>query len=234
MTGAIISHYFWKSEQGNHARFVVNGSFFFIEPDIAITAYVALAEARSYPRRVYAEDYFYFTSEIEHFASQNKDKGGIQCIRLEREWLKEYPNRNITEIHFPQPLSSDFFTVSKKKPENGHYIICEGYDHKDFLKIEDDPSEMNFVFISKREAAKIQLFRQGAFIEDIRTDDCIYAEMLEIEKIDVLYTTCFPNISMIGGPILDYQTHEVLGVLSHETDDAFKAHEGLRGVKLIL
>jgi len=72
------------------------------------------------------------------------------------------------------------------------------------------------------------------WLEDIQTDDSIYSEMLEIEKTDVSYTSCFPNISMIGGPTLDYQTHEVLGVLSHETDDAFKAHEGLRGVRLII
>lgn len=232
MTGTIITQYYGKSEFGTNMRFFSGGSFFFIEPDIAITAYVNLADTRSNPGNLYGEDYLYFDSDIKHFNSETLNKDGIQCIRVERQWLKEFPKKNITEIHFPHPVSQEFFTISKKKPGKGQHIICEGYAYSDDLNVEMDPAEMNFFLISKREAKKIKFFRQGAFIEEIHQDDCIYTDLLEIEKIDVMYTTCFPSESMIGGPILDYYNNEVIGILSHETDDPYKSQQGLMGVRL--
>lgn len=232
MTGAIISQFFWKSEHGRHSRFFANGSLFFIKPDLAITAYSNLALSRNNNDMVYAEDYLFFDSQIYYLDSALKLQDGIQCLRIEREMLKEYPKQNITEIHFDRPVSREYFAISSNKPDcSGIRVLCEGYAYSDNLDIREDSDTIDYILLSNQDVEKIKLLRQFAWIEGIRKNDSIYSEHLAIEKTDVIYTTCFPELSMIGGPILSEDGNEVLGMLSHETDDPYSM-EGLRGVTI--
>ena len=173
MTGAIITQFHREDEKGEYSRYCLNGSFFFIKPDVAVTAYVNLTEHRKSYGWNYGDDYFYFNSGREPLNSSVKNKDAVRCIRLRREWLVEYPERNITEIHFPEPMTSEFFQVSAKGAVDGQGIMCEGFDCKDNLSLEADPDSIDFLCLSKKEERKIKLYRQDAFIEDLIERDCI-------------------------------------------------------------
>lgn len=149
MTGAIVSQFYWKNEFGKYSRYFTHGSFFFIKPDLAITAYSNLAASRSKNDMIYAEDYLYFDSGLHRFDSALKLKDRIQCIRIEREMLKEFPDKNITEIHFDFQVSQNFFKVSDQKINCGSMVLCEGYNSADPLELIEDPETIDFLWLSK-------------------------------------------------------------------------------------
>lgn len=230
MTGAIISQFYWQDANNQYSRYFIGGSFFFIEPDLGITTFSNLAMARSQNDMVYAEDYFYFDNPLPLFKSSVREGKGQQCIRLDREWLQEFPDKNITMIKFPFPVSSECFIHNGNFPENGQLVIGEGYGGTDFIIVQDDPESIDFVRVDESQIRKFKLFRQMASIESIQQEP-IYSDTLNIDNIDVIYTDMHFNHSMSGGPILDSKCKEVLGVLSHGPDDPF-ASEKFRGIKL--
>ncbi len=230
MTGPIISQFYWKDANNQYSRYFIGGSFFFIEPDLAITTFSNLAMARSQNDMVYAEDYFYFDNQLPLFKSSVREGKGQQCIRLDREWLQEFPDKNITLIKFPFPVSSECFTHNGNFPEEGQLIIGEGYGESDFIIVQDDPESIDFIRIDESQIRKFKLFRQMAIVESIE-QETIYSDTLNIDTLDVIYTDMHFNHSMSGGPILDSKGKEVLGVLSHEPDDPF-APEKFKGIKM--
>ncbi len=230
MTGAIISQFYWKDANNQHSRYFISGSFFFIEPDLGVTIYSNLAMARSHNDMVYAEDYFYFDSQLPHFKSSGHEGKGKQCIRLDRDWLEEFPDRNITLIKFPFPVSSECFVPNRNTPDEGQLIICEGYGEADYIPVQDDLESIDFIRVDDNQIRKFKLFRQMANIESIEVQP-IYSDTLNIDTLDVLYTDMHFSSSMSGGTILDIKGKEVLGVLSHEPDDPF-ASPKFRGIKL--
>ena len=230
MTGAIISQFYWKDANNQYNRYLIGGSFFFIEPDLGITTFSNLAMARSRNDMVYAEDYFYFDTTLPLFKSSVREGKGKQCIRLDREWLKEFPDKNITLIKFPFPVSSECFTNNGNSPNKGQLVICEGYGEADYISVQDDPESIDFIRVDDNQIRKFKLFRQMANIQSIEQEP-IYSDTLSIDNLDVIYTDMHFNHSMSGGPILDSKGKEVLGVLSHEPDDPFSSDK-FRGIKL--
>ena len=59
----------------------------------------------------------------------------------------------------------------------------------------------------------------------------IYSDILSIDNLEVINTDMHFIHSMSGGPILDINGKEVLGILSHEPDAPF-ASEKFKGVML--
>jgi hypothetical protein len=230
MTGAIISQFYWKDANNQHSRYFIGGSFFFIEPDLAVTTYSNLALARSHNDMVYAEDYFYFDTPLTLFKSSVREGKGKQCIRLDREWLQEFPDKNITIIKFPFPVSSECFTHNRYSPNEGQLVTCEGYGEADYISIQDDPESIDFIRVDDNQIRKFKLFRQIGNIESIEQEP-IYSDILNIDNLDVLYTDMHYSGTMSGGPILDIKGKDVLGVLSHEPDDPFVSSK-FKGIKL--
>ena len=155
---------------------------------------------------------------------------GRQCIRLDREWLQEFPDKNITLIKFPFPISSECFTHKGNSPDAGQLVICEGYSDTDYITVHEDPESINFIRVDDIQIRKFKLFRQMANIESIEKEP-VYSEILNIENLDVFYTDVHFISSMSGGPILDSKGKEVLGMLSHEPDDPFLSPK-FKGIKL--
>ena len=230
MTGAIISQFYWKDADNRYSRYFIGGSFFFIEPNLGITTYSSLAMARSQNDMVYAEDYFYFDTQLPFFKSSVREGKGKQCIRLDRDWLKEFPDKNITLIKFPFPVISECFTQKRNSPAKGQLVICEGYGETDFISVHDDPESIDFIRVDDSQIRELKLFRQMANIESVE-EEPIYSDILKIDKLDVLYTDLHYSGTMSGGPILDIKGQEVLGILSHEPDNPF-ASQKFRGIKL--
>lgn len=230
MTGAIISQFYWKDANNRYSRYFISGSFFFIEPDLGITSFSNLAIARSQNDMVYAEDYFYFDTPLPLFKSSVREEKGKQCIRLDREWLQEFPDKNITLIKFPFPVSSECFTHNEHAPDAGQLVVCEGYGEADFITVQDDLESIDFVRVDDIQIRKFKLFRQVTNIESIEQEP-IYSDTLNIGNLDVIYTDMHFIPSMSGGPILDSKGKEVLGVLSHEPDDPYTSQK-FKGIKL--
>ena len=230
MTGAIISQFYWRDSNNRYSRYFIGGSFFFIEPDLGITTFTSLAMARSQNDMVYAEDYFYFDTPLPLFKSTVREGKGKQCIRLDREWLQEFPDKNITLIKFPFPISSECFIHNRNSPDKGQLVICEGYGEADFISVQDDPPSIDFIRVDDNQIRKLKIFRQMASIESIEQEP-IYSDTLNIDNLDVLYTDMLYSGTMSGGPILDLKGKEVLGILSHEPDDPF-ASPKFRGIRL--
>ena len=230
MTGAIISQFYWKDANNRYSRYLIGGSFFFIEPDLGVTTFSSLAMARSQNEMVYAEDYFYFDTLLPLFKSSVRAEKGKQCIRLDRQWLIEFPDKNITLIKFPFPVSSECFTHNGNSPEAGQLVVCEGYSEADFITVQDDPESIDFVRVDDIQIRKFKLFRQMANIESIE-QEAVYSDTINIDNLDVFYTDMHFIPSMSGGPILDIKGKEVLGILSHEPDDPFSSQK-FKGIKL--
>lgn len=230
MTGAIISQFYWRDSNNRYSRYFIGGSFFFIEPDLGITTFTSLAMARSQNDMVYAEDYFYFDTPLPLFESSVRERKGKQCIRLDREWLQEFPDKNITLINFPFPISSECFNHNGNSPDIGQLVICEGYNEADFITVQEDPESIDFIGVDDAQIRKFKLFRQMANIEFVKQEQ-IYSDTLNIDNLDVFYTDIHYSPTMSGGPILDIKGKEVLGILSHEPDDPY-ASQKFRGIKL--
>lgn len=232
MTGAIISQFYWKDATNQYSRYFIGGSFFFIEPDLAVTTYSCLAQERSQNDMVYAEDYFYFESSLPHDKTSSRSVNGNHCLRLDREWLQEFPDKNITLIKFPFSVSSECFTHLGNSPDEGQFVICEGYDEVDFMNILEEPESINFIRVDDTQARKLKLHRQKTIIESIQQEP-LYSEILKIDGLEVLNTGMYFSSSMSGGPILDIKGKEVIGILSHGPDDPF-VPEKFSGIKLNL
>jgi hypothetical protein len=230
MTGAIISQFYWKDANNRYSRYFIGGSFFFIEPDVGITTFSNLANARSQNDMVYAEDYFYFDSQLPLFKSLDHESIGNQCIRLEREWLQEFPEKNITVIKFPFPISSECFDHNGNSPNAGQLVICEGYNETDFITVREDAESIEYIRVDDTQIRKFKLFRQMANINSIEHEP-LFTETLNISKLDVFFTDMHFISSMAGGPILDIKGKEVLGILSHEPDDPFSSQK-FKGIKV--
>lgn len=230
MTGAIISQFYWRDANNKYSRYFIGGSFFFIEPDLAITTFSNLAMARSRNDMVYAEDYFYFDTPLPLFKSSVREGKGKQCIRLDREWLKEFPDKNITLIKFPFPVSSECFTHNGNSPAKGQLVICEGYGEADYISVQDDPESIDFIRVDDNQIRKFKLFRQWASIESIYRET-VYSDIINIDNLDVFYTDMHYSHTMSGGPIIDIKGKEILGILSHEPNDPFHSQK-FRGIKL--
>ncbi len=230
MTGAIISQFYWKDANNQFSRYFIGGSFFFIEPDLGVTTYSLLAGERSQNDMVYAEDYFYFDTPLPLFESSLHKVNGKQCIRLDREWLQEFPDKNITLIKFPFPVSSESFTHNGNSPHEGQLLICEGYGEADFITVLDDSESIDFIRVDETQVRKFKLFRQWASIETI-VRETVYSDIINIDNLDVFYTDMHYSHTMSGGPIIDIKGKEVLGILSHEPDDPFHSQK-FRGIKL--
>lgn len=231
MTGAIISQYYWNTEQGQFSRYFISGSFFFIEPDMAVTTYCILADKRSNPNSVYAEDYFYFDSPTQHFDLKGQKSSEKQCIRLDRDWVTEFPDKNVTLIKFPFPVSRNCFKYNINSPKKRQEVVCEGYGDLDMIQVHND-LEFSFITLQESQISKFKLFRQMASIESI-IDETAYTDILSLDNIEVLNTDMHYHPTMEGGPILDNTCSEVLGILSHEPDDPFRP-QLFKGVKLYL
>ena len=186
MTGAIISQFYWKDANNQYSRYFIGGSFFFIEPDLGVTTYSNLAMARSQSDMVYAEDYFYFDTPLTFFKSSVREGKGKQCIRLDREWLQEFPDKNVTLIKFPFPVSSEYFTHNRNSPNEGQLVIFEGYGEADHISVQDDPESIDFIRVDDNQIRKFKLFRQMGNIESIEQEP-IYSDPLNIDNLDVLY-----------------------------------------------
>lgn len=231
MTGAIISEYYYKSTDGHSLKhFAITGSFFFIEPDVAITTYRNLCEKRSVLGSVYGADYLYFGEECNLLNQDFRAGDFINCLWLQREWLRENPKRNITEIHFEEAVSSKFFLRAENKIESGTSIIGEGYYGNQFIFPRENQN-VEFLQISRSQEAAFSLFRTPAKIDEIVKGDFITTGNFEISDIPVIYTSLYPVNTMEGGPILEIETNKVIGLLSHESDDPFD-NGGMRGIFL--
>ena len=230
MTGAIISQFYWRDANNKYSRYFIGGSFFFIEPDLGVTTYSNLAMERSHDDMVYAEDYFYFDTPLPLFESSIHKVKGKQCIRLDREWLQEFPDKNITLIKFPFPVSSECFTHNRNSPDKGQLVICEGYGEADYISVQDDPESIDFIRVDEAQVRKFKLFRQWASIESIYRET-VYSDIINIDNLDVFYTDMHYSHTMSGGPIIDIKGKEILGILSHEPNDPFHSQK-FRGIKL--
>ena len=230
MTGGIISQFYWKDATNRYSRYFISGSFFFIEPDLAITTYSNLSMDRSQNDMVYAEDYFYFDSRQTLFKSSVREGKGQQCIRLDREWLQEFPDKNITLIKFTFPISSECFTHMGNSPDADQLVICEGYGEADFITVQEDPESIDFIQVENTQIRKLKLFRQMANIESIEKEQ-INSDSIKIKTLDVFNTDIHFIPSMSGGPILDTKGKEVLGILSHAHDDPYSSQK-FKGIQM--
>ena len=211
-------------------HFAITGSFFFIEPDVAITTYANLCEERSVLGAVYAEDYLYFGEDCNLLNDDLKSGDLINCLWLEREWLKEMPEKNITEIHFEKAVSRKFFLRAENKLQQGDTIIGEGYYGNQFISPREN-GNLEFLQISRSQEAALSLFRAPARIDEIVKEDFITRGNFQISDIPVIYTSIHPVSTMEGGPILEMETNKVIGILSHLSDDPY-SETGMRGIFL--
>jgi hypothetical protein len=232
MTGAIISEYYYKSTEGTTLRhFAITGSFFFIEPDVAITTYTNLCEERSVLGSVYVEDYLYFGADCDLLNNDNNLGDLINCLWFDREWLREKPEKNITEIHFGKAVSRKFFQQSANSVHKGMAIIGEGYCGNQFIQPRENDN-MEFLQISRLQEEAFSLFRAPAEINEIIEEECFEAGKFIISDIPIIYTSLYPVITMVGGPILEFETNKVVGILSHESEDPFEK-AGMRAISLV-
>lgn len=231
MTGAIISEYYYKSTEGATLRhFAITGSFFFIEPDVAITTYANLCEERSVLGGVYAEDYLYFGEDCNLLNIDLKSRDLIKCLWLDREWLKEKPDKNITEIHFGKAVSRSFFRQSENPIHKGIEIIGEGYNGNQFIHPREN-NNIEFLQFSRSQEEKFSLFRAMGKIDGIVEDECFSAGKFNVSGIPIIYTSLYPVVTMAGGPILESVTNNVVGILSHESNDPYEK-AGMRAILL--
>ena len=233
MTGAIISSLYYNINEDRFHRMCVTGSFFFIDPDVAVTTWTNLCDERNKDPRemLHTEDYLFFDSKVRHFETDEKYGDGYQCILIEREWLKESKEKNITYIHLPQPVTHRFYEVSSEQARLKQWVVTEGFEYHHHLNMVNDIA-YDFSVLPVKEARKIQFFRQAGVIEAIADNDCIYTDLLQLENIRTLRTSCHNVPSMVGGPLLSREDGKVLGVISDLSDDSEDHYEGLIAVPL--
>jgi hypothetical protein len=149
---------------------------------------------------------------------------------LQREWLKEYPERNITEIHFEHSVSRKYFKVSKEKVSAGIVVMGEGYEGRNFLyPLEGEEENVEFLRLKPSQEEDFRFFRAPSEIIEVMEDDYVQTDIHQVENLTTIYTSIYPVPSMVGGPLINLFTDEVVGVISHESDDPYN-EGGIRGV----
>lgn len=229
MTGAIISEYYTGNSDNRVRHFIVTGSFFFVEPDLAITVYTNLCEERSQHGIVYADDYLYFGQEC-NLLNDSQNGELVNCLWIQREWLKEMPEKNITEIHFERAVTRKYYKRADHPVKEGEMVIAEGYYGKNFIyPLEDENEDVEFLRFKTSKEEDVSLCRIPAEIIEVHNKDCISSDYHFIDDISVLYTNIHPLPTLLGGPILEFETNRVVGMLSHCPDDPYDKG-GIRGV----